>query len=285
MQTIELIDMLNRDLGDEHAAVLRYLIHSYMEGEDTPIGAKLLTRSREEMWHMHWLGSVIGHLGGEPDLTPADYPYDPSSRASILQSYIAYEKKLVPHYYAEAEKVTDSHIKRVLEREAWESDFHAQAFQRLLGKLDPDVAQSLPEAEAEMPQDFLNTLQYEVAAKYTEMLEHIRHSWVLKNGDALGWQLMDQSMEKMRHLAHFAEDVAENGQTPDFSAAEYSQSKDPATALGSSLKRLQQGHERHTKLKDHEETGKHAGLVLNLDLTLKQEQYQEGEISDWLQKL
>ena len=285
MHTNELIDMLNRDLRDEHAAVLRYLIHSYMEGEDTPIGAKLLTRSREEMWHMHWLGSVIGHLGGEPDLTPADYPYDPSSRASILQSYVAYEKKLVPHYYAEAEKVTDAHIKRVLEREAWESDFHAQAFQRLLGKLDPDVAESLPAGEAEMPRDFLDTLQREVAAKYTEMLEHIRHSWVLQNGGTLSWQLMDQSMEKMRHLAHFAEDVAEKGITPDFSAGDYSTSKDPATALSSSLKSLQEGLKRHTELKDHKETGKHAGLVLNLDLTLKQEKYQEGEICDWLEKL
>lgn len=285
MNTTELIDMLNRDLRDEHAAVLRYLIHSYMEGEDTPIGAKLLTRSREEMWHMHWLGSVIGSLGGEPDLTPAEYPYDPSSRESILHSYVDYEKKLVPHYYAEAEKVSDAHIKRVLEREAWESEFHAQAFQRLLGKLDPDVAGSLPQAEAEMPRDFLDTLQGEVAAKYTEMLEHIRHSWVLKNGGTLGWQLMDQGMEKMRHLAHFAEDVAENGLTPDFSAGEYSQSKDPATALGSSLKRLQEGVHRHKRLKEHEETGKHAGLVLNLDLTVKQEQYQEGEIADWLKKL
>lgn len=285
MQTTELIDMLNRDLREEHAAVLRYLIHSYTEGEDTPIGAKLLTRSREEMWHMHWLGAVIGHLGGEPDLTPAEYPFDPSSRASIIQSYIAYEKKLVPHYKAEAEKVTDPHIKRVLEREAWESDFHAQAFQRLLDKLDPDEAGTLPQSEAELPRDFLVSLQQEVAAKYTEMLEHIRHSWVLQNGGSLGWQLMDQAMEKMRHLAHFAEDVAENGIIPAFSAGEYSQSREPAIALDSSLKRLQEGLQRHRELKENEETGKHAGLVLNLDLTLKQEQYQEAEIDDWLQDM
>ena len=285
MHTNELIGMLNRDIKDEHAAILRYLIHSYTEGEDTPVGAKLLTRAREEMWHMHWLGAIIGRLGGEPELTPAEYPFEPSSRGSILQSYVTYEQKLVPHYNAEAERVEDPHIRRVLEREAWESDFHANAFQRMLDRLDPAEADSLPEAEDELPREFLDTLQREVADKYTEMLEHIRHSWVLQNGGTLGWQLMDQAMEKMRHLAHFAEDVAENGQTPDFSAGEYSQSKDPATALGTSLKRLQEGGQRHKRLKEHEETGKHAGLVLNLDLTVKQEQYQEGEIADWLKKL
>jgi bacterioferritin len=249
------------------------------------VGAKLLTRAREEMWHMHWLGAIIGRLGGEPELTPAEYPHDPSTRGSILQSYVRYEQNLVPHYNAEAEKVEDSHIRRVLEREAWESDFHASAFQRMLDRLDPAEADSLPEAEAELPREFLDTLQREVADKYTEMLEHIRHSWVLPGGVSLGWGLMDQAMEKMRHLAHFAEDVAENGQTPDFSAAEYSRSKDPAIALRSSLKRLQEGLKRHKELKDHEETGKHAGLVLNLDLTLKQEQYQEGEITDWIGKM
>ena len=284
MRTTELIDMLNRDMREEHAAVLRYLIHSYTEGEDTPVGAKLLTRSREEMWHLHWLGHIVGQLGGEPDLSPAEYPHDATSRATILQSYITYEEKLVPHYNAEAEKVDDPHIRRVLEREAWESSFHASAFRRLLNKLDPEEANGLPEAEASLPRDFLDSLQREVADKYTEMLEHIRHSWVLQSGGVLGWRLMDQSMEKMRHLAHFAEDVAENGMEPDLRSEELSTAKDPAAALRSSLKRLQQARERHLKLNENPETAKHAGFALNLDLTLKQEQFQEGEISDWLRE-
>ena len=45
MKKNELITMLNRDLADEHAAIIRYLVHAWMEGEDTPIGASLLSRS------------------------------------------------------------------------------------------------------------------------------------------------------------------------------------------------------------------------------------------------
>jgi bacterioferritin len=114
MEKQELIAMLNKDMAEEHAAILRYLVHSYLEGEDTPLGASLLSRAREEMWHMHWLGMIVGRHGGEPNLTPAPYPYDPTNRATIFKSYVDYELKLVPHYHGEADKVDDPHIKRVL---------------------------------------------------------------------------------------------------------------------------------------------------------------------------
>ena len=130
METQELIQMLNKDLADEHAAIIRYVVHSYLEGEDSPLGAGLLSRAREEMWHMHWLGMIIGQLGGEPNMKPAPYPFDPTNRKTIFQSYVIYEEKLIPHYMKEAEKVDDPHIKRVLEREAWESEMHAKSLPR-----------------------------------------------------------------------------------------------------------------------------------------------------------
>jgi hypothetical protein len=39
MDNQSLIEMLNKDLADEHAAIVRYVIHSYLEGEDSPLGA------------------------------------------------------------------------------------------------------------------------------------------------------------------------------------------------------------------------------------------------------
>ena len=135
MKKDELIVMLNKDMAEEHAAILRYLVHSYLEGEDTPLGASLLSRARDEMWHMHWLGMVVGNLGGEPNMIPAPYPFDPTNRATIFKSYVDYELSLIPHYMGEAERVDDPHIKRVLQREAWESEYHAKKFQRMQFKL------------------------------------------------------------------------------------------------------------------------------------------------------
>jgi len=280
----KLIEMLNRDLTDEHSAILRYLIHAYLEGEDTPLGAGLLSRSREEMWHMHWLGMVIGSLGGEPDLVPAVYPYDHTNRATIFKSYVDYEEELVPHYKEESEQVEDPHIRRVLERESWESAYHARKFQRVLDKLKPEDADGLPEGEKELPDTFLERLQVEVASKYTEMLQHVRHAWVFQKNELVGWQLMDQAMEKMKQLAHFSEDVAENGIEPRFELSSIDQSRAVGLALKKALEDVRTAHERHLGLKDDEEFKKHEGLMVNLDLTLKQEAYEAAELEDWVKK-
>ena len=277
-----LIDMLNRDFRDEHAAIIRYLAHGWMEGEDTPLGASLISISREEMWHMHWLGMIIGELGGEPNFKPAHYPYDPTSRTTMLKSYIEYEERLIPHYNGEADKVDNPHIKRVLRRESWESALHARKFQRKLGKLSPEDAAGLPGEESELPKELIDKLQEEVTSKYTEMLQHLRTAWVFQKNDIMGWRIMDQAMEKMRHLAHFAENIAEDGILPQFKPGRIV----IGDAIGSALKKAAEdvmtARDRHLKLRENSEVKKHSGLVINLDLTVQQEEYEGAELTDWL---
>jgi len=281
METKALIDMLNRDIADEHAAIIRYLVHGYLEGEDTPLGSSLISISREEMWHMHWLGMIIGGRGGEPNLTPAPYPHDPTNRETILRSYVKYEEDLIPHYHEEADKVDDPHIKRVLQREAWESGIHARKFQRKLDKLSPEERAGLAGAEGEMPREFIQKLQEEITGKYTEMLQHIRISWVFQHEDSMGWRIMDQAMEKMKQLAHFAEPVAEDGVAPEFTLGSVETSKALGLALQKALEDVQAAQERHLTLQEDPELKKHSGLVINMDLTIKQEEYQASEIRDW----
>ena len=281
MEKQALVDMLNRDLADEHAAIIRYLAHGYMEGEDTPLGSSLISISREEMWHMHWLGMIIGELGGEPNFRPAPYPHDPTSRATMLRSYVEYEEKLIPHYNGEADKVDDSHIRRVLQREAWESAIHARKFQRKMDKLSPEEAAGLPGGENELPKEFLDILQSEVTSKYTEMLQHIRTSWLFRKDENIGWKIMDQAMEKMKQLAHFAEPIAEDGVSPKFKPGQIEKNQAIGIALKKALEDIQADHNRHIRLKEDSEVKKHSGLVINMDLTIKQEEYQAAELKDW----
>lgn len=284
MKKVELIKMLNRDMKEEHAAIIRYLVHGWLEGEDTSIGSSLISRSREEMWHMHWLGYIICHLGGEPDFKPAPYPYDPTNRATIFRSYVAYEERLIPHYNGEADRVSDPHIKRVLQREAWESSIHARKFQRILGKLSPEEARSVPGGKTKLPEKFLKKLQDEVTSKYNEMLQHIRYSWVMqkKNG-VLSWQLMDQAMEKMKQLAHFAEDIAENGISVQLKPGKINKSTTISSSFKQAIKDVKRARVRHAKFREDKELKKQGGLVINLDLTIQQEQYQTEELDDMAQ--
>ena len=281
MEKRALIELLNRDLADEHAAIIRYLVHGWMEGEDTPLGSSLISISREEMWHMHWLGMIIGELGGEPNFTPAPYPYDPTSRATMLRSYIEYEEKLIPHYNGEADKLDDPHIRRVLQREAWESAIHARKFQRKLNKLSPEEAAGLPGDESELPEELVDRLQAEVTSKYTEMLQHLRTSWLFQKDEIMGWKIMDQAMEKMKQLAHFAENIAEDGIAPQFKPGEIDKSNAVGTALKKALEDVRTARERHIEFRKDSEVKKHSGLVINLDLTVQQEKYQGDEIEDW----
>ncbi|MCG6981721.1 MAG: ferritin-like domain-containing protein [Deltaproteobacteria bacterium] len=285
MEREELVAMLNKDMADEHAAILRYVVHSYLEGEDTPLGASLLSRAREEMWHMHWLGMIVGNLGGEPNMTPAPYPFNPKNRAMIFQSYVDYELKLIPHYMGEADRVDDPHIKRVLQREAWESEYHAKKFQRVLDKLTPELAEGLPGEENELPEGFVERLQELVASKYTEMLQHIRSSWVFQKEGILGWQMMDFAMTKMKQLAHLAEGVAENGITPRFEAGKLVKNDSPGAAIKKGLDDVRAAREEHLRFQGESETKKHAGLLLSLDLALKQEEYEASEIEDWAKEI
>ena len=285
MDNQELLEMLNKDLAEEHAAIIRYIVHGYLEGEDTPLGANLLSRAREEMWHMHWLGMIIGKLMGEPNMTPAPYPYDPTNRATILKSYVEYEERLIPHYYGEADRVDDPHIKRVLRREAWESAMHAKKFQRVLSKLTPEMAAGQPGEESELPADFVEQMQGMVASKYTEMLEHLRTAWVFQRTGMVGWQVMDFAMTKMKQLAHLAEPVAEDGMAPRFKGSEIDKSASIGVALGKALEDVRAARERHLKFQQESETQKHAGLVINLDLAVQQEEYEAAEIEGWLEDL
>ena len=280
METDQLLEMLNRDLADEHAAILRYLIHSYLEGEDTPTGAKLLSRAREEMWHMHWLGMIIGALGGEPDMTPADYPHDPANRKTILESYVAYEEKLVPHYEKEADMVDDPHIKRVLLREAWESQMHAEKFRKMINKLSPEEAAGLPGEDNELTPDLTDLLQQSVAVKYQQMLQTLRDAWVFQNKGLDAWQRMDFSMTKMKQLAHSAEEVAENGIAPDFSAEPVALPDGFGAVLDKAVADLEASLALHKKIQADDEAGKHGGLMSSLDLTIRQEQYETEELLD-----
>jgi hypothetical protein len=150
--------------------------------------------------------------------------------------------------------------------------------------MTPEQAEGLPDEENELPEEFVERLQGLVASKYTEMLQHIRSSWVFQQESIVGWQLMDFAMTKMKQLAHLAEEVAENGIAPRFEVGKIDLSASIGTALKKGFEDVRGAREEHTKFQGESETQKHSGLLLELDLALKQEEYEAAEIEDWSKK-
>ncbi len=276
-----LVDMLNADLRDEHASVIRYLIHAYQAGEDTPLGSMLLSMAREEMWHMDWLADAIGEMGAEPDMNPGVYPHDPTSTASLLRSYIEWEAGLVKAYAEQAEKVSDPEIKRVLMQQSKESNVHMQRFEAALAKLGPEGEEPLVyEDTGEFSPNMLGRLQDEMTDEYKLVLQHLRHAFVLEEEHPEMGELELVAMRHMKHLSHFAEELAESGHEPKFEAPDMDMSRDIEPALKADLDLTQDARERFVTLSQDPELEEHTGLKIEVENMIIQEEFLAATIEE-----
>ena len=276
-----LVDMLNADLRDEHASVIRYLIHAYQVGEDTSLGALLLSMAREEMWHMDWLADAIGEMGEEPDMAPGLYPHDPTSNASLLRSYIEWEDGLVKAYAGQAERVSDPEIKRILTQQSQESAIHSQRFASALRKLGEAGEEPLAyEDSGEFSPELVRRLQDEMTDEYKLMLQHLRHAFVFEHDHPEFSELELVAMRHMKHLSHFAEELAESGHEPQFELPDLDMSESADAALQSNLELTEEAKARFINLSQEPELAEHPGLKLEIENMVIQEDFLAAAIHE-----
>jgi bacterioferritin len=281
-----LIDMLNQDLADEHVSITRYLIHAYQAGEDTPLGSMMLSMAREEMWHMDWLADVIGEMGAEPDMKQGVYPHDPTSNASLLRSYIEWEDNLVEAYAAQAEQVDSPEIKRVLMQESKESGIHSQRFAKMLEKLGPEGEEPLVyEDTGAFSPEMVKRMRSEMKAEYRLVLQHLRHAFVFEEEScpaSSGLELT--AMRHMKHLSHFAEELAESGHELDFVHPTIDVSQSIEAALKSDLELTEAARQSFIDLSQKSELGEHTGLKIEVDHMILQEQFLAATVEELLEE-
>lgn len=284
MEKEALTKMLNKDLADEHISVIRYLTHAYQEGEDTPFGSMLLAMAREEMWHMDWLGDLLGELGAEPDMTPGVYPHDPTSNATLLRSYIAWEDNLIAEYARQADMVDDPEIKRVLMQQSIESEIHSQRFAKMLEKLGE--AANAPRCftdTGEFSTRLLGRLQGEMSDEYKLMLQHLRDAFVFEDDASVSSELELTAMRHMKHLSHFAESMAEAGHMPQFVPPRLSKSGDLEDALENNLALTQEAKSRFEALFKEDELAEHKGLKIEVKQMINQEAFLAEQVEEMLE--
>lgn len=267
MDRQSLIDMLRKDMADEHASIIRYLIHAYQVGEDTPFGSMLLSTAREEMWHMDWLGDELGEMEVEPEMRQGLFQHDPTSNASLLRSYIAWEDNLIYEYAEQAEKVDDPQLKRILAQLGHESVTHKRRFEEWLEKLGPEGEEPFTFGEdAGFTPQMLARFKAEMGNQYHLVLQHLRHAFVLEDESCpAASELELTAMRHMKHLSHFAEELAESGEDLDFVHPDIDMSRELEAALEADLTLTQEARERFIELLRHPELGAHEGLKIELD--------------------
>jgi hypothetical protein len=188
---------------------------------------------------------------------------------------------LVKAYAGQAERVSDPEIKRVLTQQSQESATHSQRFALALQKLGEAGEEPLVyEDSGELSPELVRRLQDETTVEYRLVLQHLRHAFVLESDHPELGELEIVAMRHMKHLSHFAEELAESGHEPQFELPDLDMSRAAEPALQSDLQLTREARERFTNLSQEPELEEHPGLKLEVENMISQEDFLAATIEE-----
>jgi bacterioferritin len=99
MDKEKVIELLNKDLQDEHGAIIQYLIHAYGMGEGE-MACEVEAMARDEMRHLDWLAETIVELGGVPSLERGTMKMGGASVHDWMVNDVSLEQGAIAQYEA-----------------------------------------------------------------------------------------------------------------------------------------------------------------------------------------
>ncbi len=210
----KVIEMLQADMRDEHAAIIQYLQHAYAIGEGEE-ACEIEAIARDEMRHFDWLAEAIVELGGKPDMTRGFVDLAGDSPSEWMSHDVAAEERAIAQYKAHIAAIDDPKIKRLLRRILNDEEAHRGDFLKFADKL-AEVPPSGPlqaRTGGGAPPRVLEILQAGVQHEYTVILQYLYHNFVMPNCE-ISRELEMQAINEMQHMGWLAEEVAGAGGHP-----------------------------------------------------------------------
>jgi len=130
-------EALNWGVNHEYAAILQYLVHSFLlMDKDEEISSQLMTQAINEMQHMGWFGEELAGSGEEMPLThhPLTLPADPQA---MLEADVKLETETAAMYGQFIAQMADPGAKGVIDDARGQELYHESLFGRLLKRLKP----------------------------------------------------------------------------------------------------------------------------------------------------
>ena len=172
----------------------------------------------------------------------------------------------VVEYREQAARVDSPELKRILLQAGLESATHQRRFEEWLEKLGPGGEEPFEAEEAGFSAEMLKQFQSEVDEHYKLVLQHLRHAFVFEEDNCpVGSELELTAMRHMKHLSHFAEELAESGQELPFDYPDIDMSRSIRDALESDLELTHAARERFIQLDIEPELTRHPGLKNELE--------------------
>ena len=231
MEKKKIIEILNRDLEDEHGAIIQYLRHAYAMGEGET-ACEIEAFARDEMRHLDWLAETIVKLGGKPSLKRGTQILTGKDIPHMMQNDVDLEQGAIKNYTAHIKMIDDPTIQRLLQRILADEKAHHGKFEHFVEKA---VRERLKDIRGDRKDDVTKTLDWGIGHEYTVILQYMFHSYMSRNEEAKK-QLEDQAINEMQHMGWLSEEMVSSGGDPTLEHTEPDQSTDPAEMLKVDIK-------------------------------------------------
>jgi len=209
MDKKDIIDLLNSDIADEHAAIIQYLSHAYAIGEGE-MACEIEAIAREEMRHLDWLAEVVVELGGTPTLVRGKMLMGGKAIPDWMGNNVSLEDGAIATYKEQIKVIDDPRIKRLLQRILSDEMSHRGDFQHFVDKAKKESAKDLRGSRQD---EVTEILDWGIEHEYTVVLQYLFHSYMAKNSE-VKQELQDQAINEMQHLGWLAEELVGGGGNP-----------------------------------------------------------------------
>ncbi len=231
MDKKEIIELLSKDLEDEHGAIIQYLNHAYAMGEGE-MACEIEAIAREEMRHLDWLAETIVELGGTPSLERGTMRMGGESVSAWMNNDVLLEKGAITQYKEHIGLIDAPKIKRLLQRILSDEEAHHGNFEHFVIKAQKEKAKDVRGSRQDKTTRVLN---WGIEHEYTVILQYLFHSYMVRNEDVKR-QMEDQAINEMQHLGWLAEEIVDNGGNPMIEHTDVDQSTNAADMLRADIK-------------------------------------------------
>ena len=231
MDKKQIIELLNKDLQDEHGAIIQYLTHAYSMGEGE-MSCEIEAFARDEMRHLDWLAETIVELGGIPSLERGTMRMDGAYVSDWMKNNVLLEEGAIKQYKEHIKLVDDPKIKRLLQRILSDEEAHHDGFKHFVEKAQRKGAKDIRGDRQDKTAQILN---WSIEHEYTVILQYLLHSYLATNEEAKE-QLADQAINEMQHLGWLAEEMVGGGGNPRIEHTAVDRSTKPTDMLRADIK-------------------------------------------------
>ena len=209
MDKEKIIQLLNKDLEDEHGAIVQYLNHAYAMGEGE-MACEIEAMARDEMRHLDWLAETIVGLGGTPSLERGTTRMGGTLVSDWMKNDVLLEEGAIAQYQEHIKAIDEPKIRRLLQRILSDERAHRGNFEHFADKAQREGMKDVRGTRSDRTAEMLN---WGIEHEYTVILQYIFQSYLTPNREARK-QLEDQAINEMQHLGWLAEKMIDLSSSP-----------------------------------------------------------------------